>query len=184
MTTPLLSRSSALGSRLLAGVGTLTLLAAIGLFASRPARTAGGPIPVTVANAPLGVTVADNPAKQPFQASVPILLQNGLTAASGPSIPVPVGKRLVIQTVSLWRNGTLTPGEGVRGYVGCTVNGSTIFYPLPFAPTDGTVVPGTMQAVTLYADPGTDLFFNAFRNGASGNETDLVSVTGYLVDVP
>ena len=40
-----------------------------------------------------------------------------------------------------------------------------------------------MQAVTLYADSGTDLEFNAFRSGASGDETDFVSVTGYLVDV-
>jgi len=184
MTTPLLSLSSALGSRLLAGVGTLALLGGIGLMSSRPARTAGGPVPVTVANPSLAVTDADA-ARQAVTGNL-ILSGPVFSSPSGIlySIPVPVGKRLVIQTVSLWRNGTLTPGEGVRGYVGCTVKGSTIFYPLPFAPTDGTVVPGTMQAVTLYADPGTDLFFNAFRNGASGNETDLVSVTGYLVDVP
>ena len=60
----------------------------------------------------------------------------------------------------------------------------TIFYPLPFAPTDGTLVPGTMQAVTLYADSGTNLIINVFRNGTSGSETDFASVTGYLVDVP
>ena len=71
MSTPLASLSSSLGSRLLAGVGTLALLAAVGLFSSRPARTAGGPVPVTVANAPLAVTAADNPAKQPFQAALP-----------------------------------------------------------------------------------------------------------------
>ena len=190
MTTPFALFSSSFGSRLLAGVGTLTLLATIGLFASRPAHTAGGPVPVTVANAPLAVTAADNPAKQPFQAFVSIGLPKGQTFATGQNtptgrtIPVPVGKRLVIQMVSVWRSGTLTPGEGVRAYVGCMVNGHEIFYPLPFAPTDGTTVPGTMQAVILYADSGTDLEFNAFRSGASGDETDFVSITGYLVDVP
>ena len=125
-----------------------------------------------------------------FVAFVSIGLPKGQTFATGQNtptgrtIPVPVGKRLVIQMVSVWRSGTLTPGEGVRAYIGCMVNGHEIFYPLPFAPTDGTAVPGMMQAVILYADSGTDLEFNAFRSGASGDETDLVSVTGYLVDVP
>ena len=183
MSTPLASLSSSLGSRLLAGVGTLALLAAVGLFSSRPARTAGGPVPVTVANAPLAVTAADNPAKQPFQAFVPVYLPNRQNSATGPTIPVPAGKRLVIQMVSVWRSGTLAPGEGVRAYVGCTVKSSLIFYPLPFVPTDGTVAPGTMQAVTLYADSGTDLMINVFRNGTSGDEADFASVTGYLVDM-
>jgi len=151
MSTPLASLSSSLGSRLLAGVGTLALLAAVGLFSSRPARTAGGPVPVTVANAPLAVTAADNPAKQPFQAFVPVYLPNGQNSATGPTIPVPAGKRLVIQVVSVWRSGTLAPG--------------------------------TMQAVTLYADSGTDLMINVFRNGTSGDEADFASVTGYLVDM-
>lgn len=146
-------------------------------------------MPVTVANAPLAVTAADNPAKQPFQAFVSIGLPKGQTFATGQNtptgrtIPVPVGKRLVIQMVSVWRSGTLAPGEGVRAYVGCTVKSSLIFYPLPFVPTDGTVAPGTMQAVTLYADSGTDLMINVFRNGTSGDEADFASVTGYLVDM-
>ena len=45
--------------RLLAGFGTLALFGAIGLLASRPAHTAGGPIPVSVANTPLATTVSD-----------------------------------------------------------------------------------------------------------------------------
>ena len=45
--------------RLFAGFGTLTLLAGIGLLASRPAYTAGGPIAVTVTNPLVGVTDAD-----------------------------------------------------------------------------------------------------------------------------
>ena len=52
---------STLASRLLAGFGTAALLGAIGLFASRPAHTAGGPIPVSVANTPLATTAADMP---------------------------------------------------------------------------------------------------------------------------
>ena len=181
--------SFTLPARLVGALALLGLVGALGLVASRPAHTAGGPVPVTVANAPLAVTAADNPAKQPFQAFVIIRLPKGqtfvtdLNTSIGRTIPVPASKRLVIQMVSVWRSGTLTPGEGVRAYVGCMVSGHEIFYPLPFAPTDGTAVPGAMQAVTLYADSGTNLEFNAFRSGDSGDEADFVSVTGYLVDI-
>ena len=70
-----------------------------------------------------------------FVAFVSIGLPKGQTFATGQNtptgrtIPVPVGKRLVIQMVSVWRSGTLTPGEGVRAYVGCMVNGHEIFTP-------------------------------------------------------
>ena len=78
----------------------------------------------------------------------------------------------------------VTPGQGIRTFVGCTVTGQINFYPLPFVPTDETTAPGAMQAVTLYADPGTGLEVNVFRSGSSGEERDYVSVSGYLVDVP
>ena len=55
-----------LSPRLLAGFGTLVLLASLGLFASRPAHTAGGPIPVSVANPILAVADTES-ARGPFQ---------------------------------------------------------------------------------------------------------------------
>ena len=47
--------------RLLAGFGTLALVVGIGLAASHPAHTAGGPIAVTIANTPLAVVAVDAP---------------------------------------------------------------------------------------------------------------------------
>lgn len=58
-----------LGPRLLAGLGTLTLLAGIGLLASRPAHTTGGPVPVTVTNP---VQNRDSPARQPVDTFITI----------------------------------------------------------------------------------------------------------------
>ena len=168
--------------RMVSGIALLGLLAGLGIFASRPAHTAGGPVPVSVTNTPL--SVADISVRQPFQEFDSIRIPDGQTFANGNLIPVPSGKRLVIQMVSVWRSGVLTPGQGIRTFVGCTVNGQINFYPLPFVPTDETTAPGAMQAVTLYADPGTGLEVNVFRSGSSGEERDYVSVSGYLVDVP
>ena len=109
MNSPL---SSPLGSRLLAGVGTLMLLAAVGLFASRPAHTAGGPVPVNVANA---VQDRDSPARQPFQARLEIRIENGNTRGTHDGdytlqgVTVPAGKRLIVQTLTHFRYRTGLP---------------------------------------------------------------------------
>ena len=178
---PAVRKPITLRVRLVSGLTLLGLFAGLGLLASRPAHTAGGPVPVAVTNTPL--SVADISVRQPFQEFDSIRIPDGKTFANGNLIPVPSGKRLVIQMVSVWRSGVLTPGQGIRTFVGCTVNGQINFYPLPFVPTDETTAPGAMQAVTLYADPGTGLEVNVFRSGSSGEERDYVSVSGYLVDV-
>ena len=51
--------------RYFAAVSLLALLAAVGLFASRPAHTAGGPVPVTVSNT-VQNRDTEGPARQPF----------------------------------------------------------------------------------------------------------------------
>ena len=58
-----------LAPRLLAGIGLLALLAAIGLVTSRPAHSGGGPVPVTVVNA---VQERDSPARQPVEKFIQI----------------------------------------------------------------------------------------------------------------
>jgi len=86
--------------RLFAGIGTLTLLGGIGLAASRPAHTAGGPIAVNIANTPISTAAADDPAKQPFQATR--FIENNSVGVFFP--PVPAGKRLVIESINTFSN--------------------------------------------------------------------------------
>ena len=62
--------------RLLAGFGTAALLGAVGLFASHPAHSVGGPVPVTVTNAPLATRPIDiaTPA-QPFAKRMDLIIR-------------------------------------------------------------------------------------------------------------
>lgn len=86
--------------RLLAGFGAAALLGAVCLVSSRPAHTAGGPIAVNVANTPISTAAADDPAKQPFQATR--FVENNSVGVF--FSPVPVGKRLVIESINTFSN--------------------------------------------------------------------------------
>jgi len=69
--------------RLLASFGTVALLTGLGLAASRPARSVGGPVAVSVANTPLATAPTDEAApKQPFQAETSYVIPDGKTAAA------------------------------------------------------------------------------------------------------
>ena len=176
--------------RLLAGFGTAALIAALGLVAaSRPAHTAGGPIAVTVANAPLAVTATDSPAQQPFTANVEITILDGSNAGTDngnttgtQTVLVPAGKRLIVQTISLYRNGSTPAGSTVQIFVNSAINGIYSAYSLPPAPGSDATFSGSTQALTFQADSGTSLVVNAFRNEASGTESETVTVSGYLVN--
>ena len=45
--------------RMVSGIALLGLLAGLGIFASRPAHTAGGPVPVSVTNTPQATRPVD-----------------------------------------------------------------------------------------------------------------------------
>ena len=165
--------------RLFAGIGTLTLLAGIGLLASRPAQTAGGPIAVTVANTPLATKATDMTAPtQPFQ----YLFQ---TADTGPrtsqSIVVPAHKRLVIEYVSSSLN-EFPVGVGGTAYLETTAGGQDVTYYITDSVEDFIK---KNQSLRIYADPGTTVIVGAYSNnfasGPIGTDTEL---SGYYVDVP
>ena len=166
------SRLFLTGPRLLAGFGTLTLLAGLGLLASRPAHTAGGPIPVSVANTPLAVTSADAPYQQPFQAITAYTIPNGsifsVTLTKGvPPITVPAGKRLIIQTVSVNENNP--NGQNMRAYIEPVSNGVIEGYVLPLVTySDADPFQGVTQAVTLSADPGSTIKFGVIAMVSPG----------------
>lgn len=177
--------------RLLAGIGIVALLGAVGLVSMRPAHSVGGPVPVTVANSSLNVQNhdADNAARQPFQAATRYVIPAGnftgaLDTANGNiDIVVPSGKRLVIQTVSEYVVQAAT-GEVYRTSILPLSGGSRSPYALPSVTPDGVAFPGVTQSMTLYADPGSTLFWSVRRSTTVGTRAVEVIVCGYLVDVP
>ena len=180
-----------LAPRLLAGVGLAALLGGIGLFASRPAHTAGGPVPVTVANSSLNVQNRDqdNAARQPFQASTRYVIPAGSnsgvldTANGNVDIAVPLGKRLVIQTVSYYV-AQAAAGEVYHTSILPLSGGTLSPYALPAVTPDGAPLPGVTQSMTLYADPETILFWSVWRSTSVGKRSVELVVCGYLIDVP
>ncbi len=100
-----------------------------------------------------------------------------------PQITVPAGKHLVIETLSVQLD--VTPsGSKLEAFVTYTSGGAdvTLFVPLTFAYTDtatGYDFYVGMQAVRLYADPGTVLTVSGTGPGSTG--TLFLTVSGYLV---
>jgi len=101
-----------------------------------------------------------------------------------PSITVPAGRHLVVETLSVQLD--VSPsGTKIEAFVNyvCAGNNVTLFIPVTYAYTD----PGSgfdfyvgMQQVRLYADPGTLVAVSAASlGGASG--TLFVTVSGYLL---
>ena len=171
----------------LAAVCGLTLLGSIGLAASRPARSisAGGPVPVQVVNStatPALTRDVDNGDRQPFQQPFTMNFGRGDTEIlDNPVLSVPAGKRLVIETISVSRGfsarGTLNPTISNR------LNGISINFALPPVAANGANNPGIMQPTRLYADGNQAVIIRADRSDATFPESDLVSISGYLVNL-
>ena len=137
--------------RIAGGLTLLGLVAGLGLFASRPAHTAGGPIPVSVANTPLATSDVDNPEQQPFQYQ---LSPNSTTSNSATdSYTVPAGKRVVIEYYSAQLTQYPSGGYGYV-YLITTANGQNVYYKI--IPPVASTVP-VNQLTRIYADPGTQI---------------------------
>ena len=164
--------------RLLAGFGTVALVVGFGLAASRPARTAGGPIAVTVANTPLRVSDPEA-ARTPFQHTFQTEAPSGTRTSE--SITVPAHKRLVIEYVSASLN-EYPPGVGGTAYLVTDAGGETVYY---YTVSHAQDFNKRSQSVHIYADPGTTLTVGAvsdnFVTPQIGTDTEI---SGYLVDVP
>ena len=116
-----------------------------------------------------------------------VTIRPGLPASpfgqtGSPSVTVPAAKHLVVETLSVQLD--VTPsGSKLEAFVNYTCGGASVslFVPLSFAYTDN----GTgydfhvgMQAVRLYADPGTTLSVSGAGPGNTG--TLFLTVSGYL----
>lgn len=166
-----------LPTRLVGSLTLLALLGGLGLMASRPAHTAGGPVPVTVTNSPLyAVTQAsDDPARQPVSVTqrlfgAPIILYT-----------VPAGKRLVVEYISTTASQSLD-ANGYNFVVSASQGGQiqdVSFNELP----DAAPYSAASQNVRLYADAGTDVNVSVYSS--QKNQTDVsFTLIGHLVDVP
>jgi hypothetical protein len=137
---------------------------------------------------PLSVRDMDNPARQPFRKSVFVSLADGSTFnAINPGITPPVGKRLVIETISA--SGNVPSGQKFA----CSLNLTDEFaqpifnleMPLSLSGTFGPV--DTFQGTTttrMYVDPSDNVTFYAFRTAGTGAAGMRVNFSGYFVDVP
>jgi hypothetical protein len=115
--------------------------------------------------------------------TIPGLPANPFGQTGSPQIAVPSGRRLVVETLSVQLD--VSPsGSKLEAFVTYTSEGNnvTLFVPLTYAYTDA----GTgfdfyvgMQAVRLYADPGTFLTVSGAGPGNTG--TLFLTVSGYLV---
>ena len=172
-----------LAPRLLAGFSTLALLAAFGLFASRPAHTTGGPVPVSVANTPLATRPVDiaTPA-QPFAKRMDLTFVGGIAKQS---FTVPANKRLVLTYVST--NCGIAPGAKAFFDLSTTVNGQEVEAHLPLVP-QGTIFGDDIFAlscpVTVYADSGSKVDVSVLDSDTAGTGGLIVGLYGYYVDAP
>ena len=176
---PLSSRSSSLGARLLAGVGTLTLLAAIGLFASRPARTAGGPVPVTVANAPLAVVTTGG---TPVEGFINVATSSSSSSFDNLVYTVPAGKQLIVESMTLFPQ-SISPAPGYSALVMNTdgVGNTVSFSTVNAGPGTGAFSAAT-QPMHMHVGPGGAVLVSVFKT--SGRIDVIVSLSGHLEDAP
>lgn len=119
--------------------------------------------------------------RQPFQNETRIEVDGFLHS---PLYTVPLGKRAVIETVTIIVQFPVS--EGVGGFVSVetTLNESPANHYLVLN-TQGTVLTSEVRAanhsVRLYADEDTQLFLNG---AIQANSTIFVSLSGYLEQLP
>jgi hypothetical protein len=170
-----------LGTRLAGGLTLLTLLAAVGLFASsRPAHTAGGPIPVSIANTVVNRD-ADGPAKQPFQMVYSLYFPGG--TGNHTFVTVPTGKRLVIESLTADYNVSGDKNSYSVALASSSPSSFTGVVGLSLTPSAEPYSIKT-QPVRLTAEAADDVTVYVNSNQADSNDNIQVSISGYYVDVP
>lgn len=116
--------------------------------------------------------------------TIPGLPLNPFGETGSPSITVPAGQHLVVETLSVQLDVT-PPGTKLEAFVNYTCGGNNVslFVPLTYAYTEGSTnfdFYVAMQAVRLYVDPGTVISVTGASPGGSTG-TLFVTASGYLV---
>ena len=155
-------------------------------------NTPANSVPAVITNnSAKPVPTIDTAAQKPFQANIYINIadgasgggDNGNVSPGTQTVSIPAGKRLVVQTVSAYRSGTIST-QTVQIFINSSVGGNYAAFSMPVFPATTASYVGAAQPMTFYADGGTQLLANAFRNGTSGAESETVTISGYLVNVP
>jgi hypothetical protein len=137
-------------------------------------------------SAPVNVRDVDNPALQPFQRNLVVLIPPGQNNAVD-QYSVPAGKRLVIEFTST----SVTAPTGMKLWVRLQTFTGGVFsnYNLTstlLANTAGTDFSVGSQTTRIYADPGSivTLVVNVLGATAGPNTGAEVDLSGHFVDVP
>ena len=115
--------------------------------------------------------------------TIPGLPGSPFGETGSPQIAVPAGQHLIVETLSVQVD--VSPsGSKIEAFVNYTCAGKsvTLFVPVTYAYTDlgtGFDFYVALQAVRLYADPGTTVAVTALSPGQTG--TLFVTVSGYLI---
>jgi hypothetical protein len=161
-----------------------SLLAAAGILILALVLTAVGPKRVMAALGFTPVRDVDQPARQPFVHNFDLPLTNGIGEES---ITVPLGKRLVIETVDA--AGFVTPGQKVDFMMDLLTSGSTTHVRHHFPPTFiGTFFNldryTLCQSVRLYGEPGSTVRVIMQKNAITAGGVGDLAISGHFVDLP
>ena len=140
------------------------------------------PVP-TVAQGTTRVRDVDHPARNVFQRRLNAFFAEGSFSGSE-SFVVPAGERLVIEHVS--SAGVVPVGQQLQGHIQTSVNGLVSPHWIVLTPQGVFVnqVSTGSQLVRIYADPGTTVTLEGFRNGGSSTGGLDVTLSGHLVALP
>ena len=132
---------------------------------------------VQVSNAAGGPVVVRNAeAGEPYQVEKTIDLSDGFIGNNVPVVRVPAGKRFVIEYVS----GTADVGLASVGILTYLPNSGIIKF--HFVPIEANSVFG--RVVKFYAAANSQISCQVTRTSDSGDGVCLLTLSGYLVDVP
>jgi hypothetical protein len=127
----------------------------------------------------------DSGALQPYTVHLDVHLHDGDGAGTTVSAPVPTGKRLVIEVVSV----QATVPEDQFPTVELVTDAAPFSLPMHFsgnegAPTDIRTRYVANALTRIYVNPGERFNAFIFRGGATAGDAGLaMSVSGYLVDI-
>lgn len=173
---------------LVAALAILTSTAGLAFAADKDVivvNTAVQPVP-TSEQGTVSIKDVDHPARQPFAGLKIVSLTDGEQQDFTEFDPVPAGKRLVIETVTL--RAVAVAGQIWDVTIFVTSNGLMTGHTLALSTfqTLGDIdIRTATLAVRLYADPGTQVKVQALRQyGTVGLAGVAVSLSGHHVDVP
>jgi hypothetical protein len=151
----------------------LTLAALAGLFGGRLAKPAFAQVKAAL------VRDIDNPALQPVQFAIVLTQSGGVPQYSGNIPPVPAGKRLVIETVSMIDN---NPGTSAGLFTLIpNVGGVQCVYSLPLQYNSAMQKTTGTLAARMYVDAGGGLYMQYTVQNGAVDLNKYVWISGYYV---